>query len=87
MVIFVVTAIALLLIIAAMAIGVLMGRKPISGSCGGIGAALGEENYTCEICGGDPEQCDEQQDRIPASKRRTDQLAYNADRRLDDTSP
>ena len=46
------------LLIGLMAIGVLMGRKPISGSCGGVGAALGEENYECEICGGDPQQCD-----------------------------
>ena len=57
------------LLIAAMAIGVLMGGKPISGSCGGVGAALGEANYNCDICGGDPNKCDEQSD--PA-------LAYDA---------
>ena len=48
------------LLIAAMAIGVLMGGKPISGSCGGVGAALGEANYNCDICCGDPNKCDEQ---------------------------
>ena len=48
------------LLIAAMAIGVLMGGKPISGSCGGVGAALGEANYSCDICGCDPNKCDEQ---------------------------
>ena len=48
------------LLIAAMAIGVLMGGKPIAGSCGGVGAALGEANYSCDICGGDPNKCDEQ---------------------------
>ena len=47
------------LLIGLMAIGVLMGRKPISGSCGGVGAALGEQNYNCEICGGDTSKCDE----------------------------
>ena len=47
------------ILIALMAIGVLMGRKPISGSCGGVGAALGEKNYDCEICGGDMSKCDE----------------------------
>ena len=50
------------LLIAAMAIGVLMGGKPIAGSCGGVGAALGEANYSCDICGGDPNKCDEQSD-------------------------
>ena len=48
------------LLIAAMAVGVLMGGKPISGSCGGVGAALGEEDYICDICGGDPDKCEEQ---------------------------
>ena len=48
------------LLVAAMSDGVLMGGKPISGSCGGVGAALGEENYTCDICGDDPNKCDEQ---------------------------
>jgi hypothetical protein len=37
-----------------------MGGKPISGSCGGVGAALGEEDYICDICGGDPDKCEEQ---------------------------
>ena len=55
------------LLIAAMAIGVLMGGKPISGC--GVGAALGEANYNCDICGGDPNKCDEQSDSA---------LAYDA---------
>jgi len=46
-------------LVAIMAIGVLVGRKPISGSCGGVAAALGEDDYTCEICGDDPAKCDE----------------------------
>jgi hypothetical protein len=46
-------------LIAIMAIGVLMGKKPIAGSCGGVAAALGEDDYTCEICGDDPKKCDE----------------------------
>ena len=48
------------LLVTAMAVGVLVGRKPIAGSCGGVGAALGEDNYTCDICGDDPNKCDEQ---------------------------
>jgi hypothetical protein len=47
------------LLITVMAVGVLMGKKPIAGSCGGIAAALGEKDYTCEICGDDPNKCDE----------------------------
>lgn len=61
-------------LIGLMAIGVLMGRKPIAGSCGGVGAALGEQNYECEICGGDPIKCDE------ASNQGTTEVTYtNAD--------
>lgn len=48
------------LIVAGMSVGVLMGRKPITGSCGGVGAALGQKNYTCDICGDDPNKCEEQ---------------------------
>ena len=50
------------LLVTGMAVGVLMGRKPIAGSCGGVGAALGEDNYTCDICGDDPNKRDEQSD-------------------------
>jgi len=46
----------MLLLVAAMAVGVIFGRKPITGSCGGM-KALGL-NMECEICGGDPQQCD-----------------------------
>jgi hypothetical protein len=48
-------------VILATSVGVIFGRKPITGSCGGIGAALGEKNYTCDICGDDPSKCDDQQ--------------------------
>ncbi|MCZ6854223.1 MAG: (Na+)-NQR maturation NqrM [Gammaproteobacteria bacterium] len=39
-----------------MAVGVAFGRKPISGSCGGLRALGG--NAACEICGENPEFCD-----------------------------
>lgn len=51
--------IGFVVLIAIMAIGVMLGKKPISGSCGGVAAALGENDYTCEICGDDPNKCDE----------------------------
>jgi hypothetical protein len=47
------------LLITGMAVGVLLGRKPISGSCGGVGAALGEKDYSCDICGGDIKKCED----------------------------
>jgi uncharacterized protein len=46
----------MLVIVAGMAVGVMFGRKPISGSCGGM-KALGM-NVECEICGGNPAACD-----------------------------
>jgi uncharacterized protein len=53
----------MLLMVSAMAIGVLMGRKPISGTCGGM-KALGMD-MDCEICGGNPSLCDT--DETPAA--------------------
>jgi len=46
----------MLAVVAAMAIGVVMGRAPISGTCGGR-KALGMD-VDCEICGGNPTLCD-----------------------------
>lgn len=66
------------ILIGLMAIGVLMGRKPIAGSCGGVGAALGEQNYECEICGGDPVKCDETSNALPTTASYID--AANAPR-------
>ncbi len=48
-----------LAIIGVMAVGVIFGRKPITGSCGGM-KALGME-MECEVCGGDPERCESSQ--------------------------
>ena len=47
----------MLLVVLGMAVGVIMGRKPIAGSCGGI-ANLGIEKE-CSICGGSREKCEE----------------------------
>ena len=46
-----------LLIVTAMSLGVLLGRKPISGSCGGLQAMDGA---ACDLCGNDPNKCKNQ---------------------------
>lgn len=61
--IFLVTALLLLVIFAAMAVGVMFGRGPIKGSCGGIAALTGER--TCELCGGDRLRCEEINGQAP----------------------
>ena len=58
MTVFLITVLVIALVIAAMAVGVIAGREPIKGSCGGMGA-LGVDT-ACEICGGDPKRCDEE---------------------------
>jgi len=67
--------IAFVILIAVMAVGVLLGRKPISGSCGGVAAALGEKDYTCEICGDDPNKCDEISSKSSNKPQYTDAAA------------
>lgn len=59
MALFLISFFVLFSVICLMAIGVIFGRKPIAGSCGGVGAALGEKNYVCELCGGDEAKCEE----------------------------
>ena len=55
--------VVMLLIVGAMSIGVLMGRRPIAGSCGGVGAALSDPDYICDLCGNDPNKCVEENDK------------------------
>ena len=54
---FLVVFLTMILVVGMMAVGVIMGRKPIAGSCGGI-ANLGIEKE-CSICGGSREKCEE----------------------------
>lgn len=53
------TAAFFLLMALAMAIGVIAGRKPIKGSCGGMSAMTGTD---CPVCGGDTAKCDSSTD-------------------------
>jgi len=61
-VIFIVSFLAFAVILAAMAVGVIAGRAPISGSCGGVGR-LGIDQK-CELCGGDPQRCDSEAAKV-----------------------
>jgi hypothetical protein len=58
MTIYFISALVFGLVITAMAVGVIAGRDPIKGSCGGMGA-LGI-NTACDLCGGDPKRCDDE---------------------------
>ena len=66
----------MLLVVAAMAVGVMFGRKPIAGSCGGI-AALGIEKE-CSICGGNRQKCEDVNREKDVVKTN---LAYDATKR------
>ena len=73
---FLVVFLAMILVVGMMAVGVIMGRKPIAGSCGGI-ANLGIEKE-CSICGGSREKCEEV-NRAP--EQPAADLAYDATKR------
>ena len=45
----------MLLIITIMSVGLWFGRRPIKGSCGGLGAA--GVSQSCSLCGGEAGDC------------------------------
>ena len=56
--------IVMLLVVAGMAIGVMAGRKPIGGSCGGLASTVGID-HTC-ACGKSPGSCGS--DAVPGKR-------------------
>ena len=78
MTLFLISILVIGLVMAAMAVGVLAGRQPIKGSCGGMGA-LGIDT-SCDICGGDPRRCDEET-RDGEVGKNNPELYYSADRK------
>jgi hypothetical protein len=69
------------LIMGAMAVGVIMGRKPIAGSCGGLNQ-IGMKDG-CDICGGKDKVCEEENRKLGSIRRRSDEsrgadLGYDA---------
>ncbi|MGM0616014.1 (Na+)-NQR maturation NqrM [Halomonas sp. CH40] len=74
----------MLLVMGAMAVGVILGRKPIAGSCGGLNQ-IGMKNG-CDICGGKDEVCEEEnRKRRGVSVRRTSDESRGADLGYDAT--
>lgn len=67
----------MLLVVILMAVGVILGRKPIAGSCGGM-SAIGMES-ACDVCGGDKTICDTEVEK--AAKKANSDLAYDAIKR------
>lgn len=55
-VVFLIAFLVMLLVVVGMSIGVMAGRGPLKGSCGGL-SAVGIEGR-CEICGDDPARCE-----------------------------
>jgi hypothetical protein len=77
MTLFLISMLVIGLVMAGMAVGVLAGRPPIKGSCGGMGA-LGID-ASCDICGGNPQRCDEGTRNGEVGKNNPD-LYYRADK-------
>ncbi len=48
---FIIVFFVLAFIVALMAVGVMRGRKPIAGSCGGLNNAMRSDDGKCMTCG------------------------------------
>ncbi|QEG41227.1 (Na+)-NQR maturation NqrM [Roseimaritima ulvae] len=60
-----ITFAAFLIVIAGMAVGVLFGRRSISGSCGGLANQTDAEgNTSCSLCENPSEACRELKSRM-----------------------
>lgn len=53
---FLVCLVAFALMILLMAVGVIMGKEPLKGTCGGLNRVMGDRY--CPVCGGDTQKCE-----------------------------
>lgn len=60
---FIIIALMFMVMIALMAVGVMFKRKPIAGSCGGLGAVGIEKACDCD------EPCDERKAKMQATEQ------------------
>nr|WP_148417032.1 (Na+)-NQR maturation NqrM [Haloferax sp. KTX1] len=72
---FILAVVLVMVLIAGMSIGVMFGRKPISGSCGGVGNQLGGGSG-CSVCGRESGSCEDDEQGPDAGDAET--LTYNA---------
>ncbi len=56
MTLFVVSLITIITMMLLMAVGVLMGKEPLKGTCGGLNRIMGDRD--CPVCGGDTTKCE-----------------------------
>ena len=66
---FLVCLVAIILMMLLMAVGVLMGKEPLKGTCGGLNRIMGDRD--CPVCGGDTQKCE-------TSKQNTNPLIKDA---------
>ena len=74
--------VAFILFFLFMAIGYLVKGKPLKGSCGGVANLMGKES--CDICGGDPNKCEENQKQESGkeeARKQKETLSYEATRK------
>lgn len=64
MAMFLITLTFMIIVSLLLGVGILMGRKPLAGSCGGVGKALQEPNYECPMCGGDESKCESRAESV-----------------------
>lgn len=75
--IFLIVLLGMLSFVVLMSAGLILGRKPIAGSCGGM-AAVGLEG-ACDVCGGDLQKCDDENKKLSdQSETKKDAMFYDA---------
>ncbi|WGL17246.1 (Na+)-NQR maturation NqrM [Microbulbifer bruguierae] len=79
MTIYILAFIIVLLVITGMALGAIVQNKPLKGSCGGLNKIGMKKD--CDICGGDDQECEKEQERqrkAALAKASAPDLAYDA---------